>query len=121
MSQGIYGLSNALLDSPWPKIIEGKKYVTQLNGSNKEILIEDLFRFLSDQTVRDDHELPDTGVGLEKERMLSPVFIKSPDYGTRSSTLILVTRKNHVKFIERSYNPNSDFYSDVKYEFNIIS
>ena len=121
MSHGIYGLSNALLDSPWPKVIKGKEFFERAIGSRREIEIENFFRFLLDQSVGDDHNLPDTGVGLEKERMLSPIFIKSPDYGTRSSTLILVNRKNHVKFIERNYDLNSDLYSQVKYEFDVIS
>ena len=93
--------------------------MAQSVGSKKRMLVEDLFSFLSDQTVRDDRDLPDTGVGLEKERMLSPVFIKSSDYGTRSSTLILINNQNHVRFIEKSYGTTGELKSEVEYEFDI--
>jgi uncharacterized protein with NRDE domain len=58
-------------------------------------------------------------MGLEWERILSPVFIKSPDYGTRSSTVILIDHENRVLFSERTFDPAGEGCSDVYYEFTI--
>ena len=67
-----------------------------------------------DRAAAPDKSLPDTGVGLQLERMLSPVFIASPDYGTRSSTIILVDRDGSIAFTERSYNLQGD-WSDATF------
>ena len=69
--------------------------------------------------MADEESLPDTGVGIEWERILSAVFIKSPDYGTRSSTLIFMDTKDHVTFIERTFHRDPDDFSEIKYEFSI--
>ena len=83
---GIYGLSNADLDSPWPKVRRTRAQFASLLCQHAP---EDAyFEMLADTVCARDDLLPDTGVGLEKERMLSPVCIKSPDYGTRVSTLV---------------------------------
>ena len=67
-----------------------------------------------------DESLPDTGVGLEWERILSPVFISSPTYGTRSSTILLIDGKDHAQFLERTYHPgNPDQHETRHYEFTI--
>lgn len=119
LAPGIYGLSNHLLDSPWPKIIRGKAFLRHLILAGNELSPEDIFQFLRDEHIPDDKDLPDTGVGLERERMLSPIFISSPDYGTRSSTLLFIDKRNRVTFIERTYIPNLHDSSTVRYEFII--
>lgn len=83
---GIYGLSNALLDVCWPKVVRTKAQFASLlcQGAPDETY----FDMLSDTTIAGDCRLPSTGVGIEKERLLSSVFIASPDYGTRTSTLV---------------------------------
>ncbi|MCP4021453.1 MAG: NRDE family protein, partial [Desulfobacteraceae bacterium] len=81
---GIHGLSNRHLDTPWPKVASGKKALAEITKTHPSQ--EDLFDILLDRHIPDDSLLPDTGVGLEFERILSPLFIKSPVYGTRSST-----------------------------------
>ncbi|WP_050467626.1 NRDE family protein [Herbaspirillum chlorophenolicum] len=88
LDYGVYGLSNALLDSPWPKVTRAKAQFASLlcQGAPEETF----FEMLTDATRANDCRLPDTGVGLEKERMLSPIFIRSPDYGTRCSTVLRV-------------------------------
>ena len=119
LNPGIYGLSNHFLDTPWPKVVNGKSALT---GHISKATIpgpDDFFRMLCDRTTPDDDALPDTGVGLERERMLSPMFISSPDYGTRSSTILFIDREDRVTFIERTYNQNPTHGSTVKYEFQI--
>ena len=69
----------------------------------REIDIEQIFTILQDNSLPPDDMLPDTGVGLSWERMLSPVFITSPHYGTRSSSVIIVSYSGQVTFAERSY------------------
>jgi uncharacterized protein with NRDE domain len=80
---------------------------------------KDLFELLSDEERAADSALPDTGVGLERERMLSSMFIKSADYGTRSSTVILVDRDNNVSFDERVYNLPAFSFSERSFRFKI--
>ncbi|MBW1802489.1 MAG: NRDE family protein [Deltaproteobacteria bacterium] len=119
LNPGVYGLSNHLLDTPWPKVVNGKSALTGLISKTTFPGSDDFFRMLGDLTAPDDDALPETGVGLERERMLSPIFISSPDYGTRSSTLLFIDRNDHVTFIEKTYNKNPTHASTVKYEFQI--
>lgn len=86
LAPGIYGLSNALLDSPWPKVLKTKAQFASLLclGAPDDAY----FEMLSDTTRAPDMRLPETGVPLEVERMLSAVRIESPAYGTRSSTVV---------------------------------
>jgi uncharacterized protein with NRDE domain len=119
LSPGFYGLSNRLLNTPWPKVENGKKSFELLLSRTDHPLPEDIFSILSDQSKPDDCDLPDTGIGLEWERILSSIFITSPVYGTRSSSVIMVDRKNHVMFIEKVFDTHPDPWMEVKYEFRI--
>jgi uncharacterized protein with NRDE domain len=116
LGPGIHGLSNHCLDTPWPKVEKGKEALRALL-TGKSICPDDLFHLLLDRTAAPDELLPDTGVGLEKERMLSPIFISSPEYGTRSSTVILLDRTGSVTFIEKSFPNGSENPSAVEYSF----
>lgn len=104
LQPGIHGLSNHLLDTPWPKVSHGKEAVERLVITGKNIEPDVLFAILADRTIAPDPLLPETGVGIELERLLSPLFISAPTYGTRSSTVILIDREGEVTFIERSFN-----------------
>lgn len=119
LGPGIYGLSNHLIDTPWPKTEKGKAGLKDLIDGKAEPDPEGLFALLSDRREADEEALPDTGVGLSLERVLSPIFITSPGYGTRSSTVLLVDRGNRVTFLERTFHPNSTRAHTVKYEFLI--
>lgn len=99
---GIHGLSNHLWDTPWPKVRCGKEGLARILAG-KSFVPEDLFVLLADGTHPPDDELPDTGVGIDLERLLSPVFIRSSEYGTRCSTVILVDHEGKATFIERSF------------------
>lgn len=101
LGPGIYGLSNHLLETPWPKVRNGKR---RLRAQLQNVPVKDrLFEPLTDRTVYD-NELPDTGLGPELERMLSSAFIASDRYGTRSSTLVMVNRAGEAYFEERTYD-----------------
>ena len=78
---------------------------------------ETLFAFLADTKQAPDETLPDTGVGLDWERLLSPIFIESPAYGTRVSTVVLVDHQGHVTFAERAYAPRADGQPPVTRRF----
>jgi uncharacterized protein with NRDE domain len=103
IAPGIHGLSNHLLNTPWPKVERGKQSLARLleAGSFSE---EDLFAILADSTKAPDEQLPDTGVGLELERLLSSIFITSERYGTRSSTILLVDQDFQATFVERNFD-----------------
>jgi uncharacterized protein with NRDE domain len=119
LGPGVYGLSNHLLDTPWPKTEKGKAGLKGLIDGKVEPDPEGLFSLLSDRREADEEALPDTGVGPPLERVLSPIFITSPGYGTRSSTVLLVDRENRVTFLERTFHPGSTRAHTVKYEFPI--
>lgn len=100
---GLHGLSNHLLDTPWPKVEKGKADFQTVLAGQGEIILEDIFRILSDRSYPPDDELPDTGVGLERERLLSSIFITSADYGTHSSSIVLMERTGKITFVERTF------------------
>ena len=97
---GLYGLSNAVLDTPWPKVERGKEGLKTLLQS-EDVEVNALLDLLSDQQKAPDAALPETGIGDEWERLLSSIFIESETYGTRASTIVLIDHEEHVTFIER--------------------
>ncbi len=112
----MFGLSNHLLDSPWPKVERAKD---RLRDAVRTPAIdpEALFDLLNDRTQAADHELPDTGIGIERERFLSSPFIVGDSYGTRSSTVLLVSRTGEAEFIERSFDPQGSAVGEVRFRF----
>lgn len=114
ITSGIHGVSNALLDTPWYKVEEGKAKIQKIMNSedarSPENLTSALLMMLQDRTKPDDSRLPDTGVGIEWERQLSSMFILAPEkqYGTRCSTVILLDAKQEVHFTESRFTPSFD-------------
>lgn len=102
LSSGIYAVSNASLDSPWPKLKRAKSAFTQALNMDSD---EAFFNLLADNQPAADAELPNTGVGLEMERLLSSVFIASPNYGTRASSVLRVSATGDWQFTERRFGP----------------
>jgi uncharacterized protein with NRDE domain len=117
LSTGIYGLSNHLLDSPWPKVQRGKKILKAALTKKGDDLEEALFALLTDRHIPPDSQLPQTGVNLEWERILSPMFITSPVYGTRSSTILLIGKNGRVKFVEKVYNRTQEPWVTSRFSF----
>ncbi len=109
LNQGIHVVSNAQLNSSWPKTERLKEtFENSLNQFKSETdLIGDLIQQLRDETTYQEELLPDTGFGRDLERRLSPIFIKGEDYGTRASTILLFRKDGTVRFIEQSYGPNA--------------
>lgn len=100
---GIYGLSNHLLDSPWPKLLAARERIAEaLPGLPDESAF---YALLSDQAIVADENLPSTGVPIEWERLLSAIFVKSASYGTRASTLAWRRADGALMVHEKSYGP----------------
>jgi uncharacterized protein with NRDE domain len=118
ITPGLHGLSNHLLNTPWPKVQRG---ISKMEGilQKKEIDPVDLFEALYDDQLASDDLLPNTGVGTDRERMLSSMFIKSPDYGSRSSTVVMVDHDNHVFYAERVYDLSSFSFITRTFEFSV--
>jgi uncharacterized protein with NRDE domain len=112
LGRGVYGLSNAALDVPWPKV-QGLKHAIHAaldESRDADTLSERLFSALANRDGADDAALPDTGIGLERERWLAPAFIRTPDgrYGTRNSTVLVGVRNAtgwHLVMTERTFDP----------------
>ncbi len=120
ISEGLHGLSNHLLDTPWPKVTRGKEKMASLFSKN-EIDSHEVLNALYDEDRAADNLLPDTGIGLERERALSSMFIKTNNYGSRCSTFILVDKNKKVNFTERVYNLQTFEYTTHHFEFTIHS
>jgi len=119
LESGIYGLSNHLLDTPWPKVELGKdKFSSAI--STPVVEPDVLFEMLYDEQRAEDSLLPDTGIGLERERALSSMFIKTNGYGTRCSTVVLIDRQNNVLYSERTYNVATFEHNTLSFQFQII-
>jgi uncharacterized protein with NRDE domain len=118
LAPGMYGLSNHLLDTPWPKVASSKAaFGALLKGGASELTAE-LFALLSDRRHPADGLLPSTGVSQDWERLLSSAFIASSDYGTRSSTVVLVGRDGSIVFVERSFGPGGAAGLEVRFEIS---
>lgn len=113
---GTHGLSNHFLNTPWPKVVKGKSRLESYLDGRNEAVPDDLFEILRDAEQAADPHLPVTGVGLEFERILSPIFIKTPDYGTRSATVLLVDYEDNITFAERVYE-RGEFSGQQVFEF----
>jgi len=116
ISPGIHGLSNHLLDTPWPKVVTARQRLENLLKSD-DPQPEELLTLVSDGSHFPDHLLPDTGVGLERERMLSSLFILGDDYGTRSTTILMIDRENRVTFLEQSYDRRQSPAGNAQFSF----
>ncbi len=103
LGPGLYGLSNHLLDTPWPKVKTGKKDFGQLLENHRPPEIQSAFAILQDRNTAPDEFLPNTGIDRQWEKILSARFIISPEYGTRATTLIYIYQ-DKMFFSEQSYD-----------------
>jgi len=107
LDPGIHGISNHLLDTPWPKLERAKGELQDIIVRSPEINPEEIFNMLADTAYPPENQLPNTGVGADWERVLSPIFVASDVYGTRSSSIILYHRSGLLQFIERTFKTPS--------------
>lgn len=120
VAPGVHGLSNHLLDTPWPKVANGKRELADLVERGGETLSAKLFEMLADRSVTRPEDLPDTGVGVFREKQLGPKFIAVDDrYGTRASTVIIVDRHHNVTYSERSFGGHGKYLGEVTRHFKL--
>ncbi|MFT4438483.1 NRDE family protein [Caballeronia sp. 15715] len=96
LDPGIHGLSNSLLDTPWPKLVAQRDALRDLLHVDEQPSLDSLIETMRNPQLADDHLLPSTGLSLERERVLSAAFIESEGYGTRSTTALRVTAVDGV-------------------------
>jgi uncharacterized protein with NRDE domain len=115
LEPGLYGLSNHLLDTPWPKLARTRARFEQslAAGAPTHALLE----MLSDREPAAAEELPDTGIGPEWERLLSAPFIVSPHYGTRCSTVLRLSADQHMELTERRFDPAGQCSGETTFRF----
>lgn len=116
LEAGVYGLSNALLDTSWQKVTKGKIGLEKMLEAD-HLSPNLLFELLQDRTLAQAKDLPETGIGIEKERILSSMFIETPIYGTRSSSVVLIGNDNSLTFAEKYFVPEKEIISET---FEII-
>lgn len=100
---GVHGISNAVFDTPWPKLLAAKKALKHCINNN-QLSTESLIQLMQDPTTFSDEQLPQTGITLELERRLSASFIRSENYGTRATTALLIKHSGAIEVVEQSYN-----------------
>lgn len=107
LAQGIFGLSNGPPNAPWPKLVRarhGVERALRATDLERSTLAQTLLELLSDQSLADGADLPATGIAPELEHKLSAIFVRMPDYGTRTSTALIIDHRGAAFFIERTYD-----------------
>jgi uncharacterized protein with NRDE domain len=117
LGPGIYGLSNDLLDTPWPKVQTAKSRLSQAlsNLQNTHAVLA----LLRDDAIAPDDQLPRTGVSLEWERLLSSAFVRAPDYGTRCSTVVRIDERRRACFDEWTWDETGAQIGKVGLRFDL--
>ena len=113
---GVHGLSNGLLNEPWPKVEKGRARLADV--IRDEPRHQDLLAIVRDTRQPADHELPDTGVGLETERLVAPIFIRTPHYGTRASTSVLIPHQGEPDLREQLWDRHGNPLNEALNEAN---
>ena len=114
---GIYGLSNHLLDTPWPKVVQAKNRFAQAIARGDRL--ESMMDILRNDETAVNGTLPETGAAADRERFLSSIFIASESYGTRCSTLLDIDGAQRVRFIERSFGSDGVAADNVEFRFDL--
>ena len=117
LGEGVYGLSNAGLNTPWPKLLKARRALQSNITAEPRVLLG----LLADPATVPDAELPSTGVGLATERLLSSIFIASPNYGTRASTIVSIAADGSQHLLERSFGPYGARLGEVEIRLNASS
>jgi uncharacterized protein with NRDE domain len=116
LEHGVYGLSNHTLDSPWPKLVRSRERLAALLATDR-VEPDALFALLADRTPADLDETPDTGLPPDWERALSSPFVVHERYGTRCSTVLLVTHDGHTTLCERRFDALGAHTGATRIEF----
>ena len=104
ISQGFHSISNGALDDVWPKMAHGQGLLEELISTTDDIQVEQLFALMENQQQADESELPNTGLEPHWEKLLSSIFITSPEYGTRATSIIMVDQAGNIEIFDRGYD-----------------
>lgn len=118
---GVVGVSNGPFEASWPKVVRGREHIKNAVEGGGKVEIESLFALLLDRHRPEDDALPDSGLDLKQERLLSSAFIVSPNYGTRSSTVVMQRDDGTWRFVERSYDPKGLPVGEEEFTFKAPS
>ena len=120
---GVHALSNHTLNEPWPKVEKARSALEAALGAKmpEEARNMAIYAFLSNAAIAPDEALPDTGVGQEWERVLSPALIVTEKYGTRCSTILTIASSGEVAFEEQSRDPGGKVTGIVTHRFTVVS
>lgn len=120
LEAGIYGLSNGLLNSSWPKVHKGRDKLKSLMQLPLELNTDALISIMDDRTLANDSELPDTGISIEIERKLSSAFIMSPEkeYGTLCSTAVIMEKSGELRFSEQNFDLSGNKTEGHSYHYS---
>ena len=119
LSKGVHSICNGALDDIWPKMAKGEKLLSETIHSKMKLSINALFELMSNDKQALPHLLPETGLDEECEQLLSAIFIKSPTYGTRTTTIITQDVEGNVETYDRSYAPSGECVA--KQQFNLTT
>ncbi|MDO1528987.1 NRDE family protein [Fulvimonas sp. R45] len=120
VAPGVHGLSNADFNTPWPKTRALMARLQDWVEAGGEDDFAPLFDALADERPAPDDALPDTGVGLERERLLSSAFIRGERYGTRASTVVAIGHHGHGRIVERRFGPGGRFEGETALRFGSV-
>ncbi len=118
LAPGLYGLSNHLLDTNWYKVNKLKTKLYEVLKT-KEPNPEELLNLMYDLDIPPDPQVQQTGLRMEQEKMLSPMFIQSPEYGTHSTSVLMIDYENNVRFFERVYGNAHREAEEQSFSFKI--
>jgi uncharacterized protein with NRDE domain len=121
LAPGVYGLSNHLLETPWPKVTAARERLAEAVAAEAapQELEASLLALLGNRAMATDGALPDTGLPLAWERALSAAFVVLPGYGTRASTSVVVAKDGGVRFVELSFGHGGTLLGEVREAFRV--
>ncbi|WP_448213901.1 NRDE family protein [Colwellia sp. MEBiC06753] len=120
-SQGIFSLCNGALDDIWPKMAKGEQALEHYIANHEQLNHQELLTLLHDQQQAPQYLLPATGLSLDWEQKLSAIFIKGPEYGTRSSCIITLDNNQNMKVTEVCYCANGNVEQQANFQWQLTS
>ncbi|XP_061528960.1 transport and Golgi organization protein 2 homolog [Phycodurus eques] len=126
LKAGIYSLSNSLLDTPWKKLLRGKRHFTNIVNNQSlscDGLVQELLGVLNNEELNSpDPAQESQGNGCCKSMIqaVSAVCVRAPDYGTRTNTIILIDAEGNVTFTERTMlNCDTNNWCTSSFQFKL--
>lgn len=121
LAPGFHAICNGALNDVWPKMAKGRLALEQLINHSPSLAMQDLLNIMKDESQPNDSELPDTGVGLEWERRLAAIYIRHPEYGTRSTSILLQDNAGEIHFCEVRYDGKSRQLGKQDFHFSVAN